>query len=145
MGNGIVVHYYSLGWATASHRHKTRNFFDDSTPDQGNHIPWRDLPNWEDELGELLAGILEHSRSAAQWHAPAANDDTTPLNYTTTIIAEVARAPGPDDYPLWRVHCRVSWLHLASTKNLSNHPVRHGTRTHFFSFANCAAPSPVAI
>ena len=82
---------------------KPGNFFDDSALNQGNHIPWRDLPNWEDGMGKLLAGIWEHSRSAAQQHAPTANDDTTPLNYTATIIAEVARAPGLDDYPLWRV------------------------------------------
>ena len=79
---------------------KPGNFFDNKALDQGNHVPWRDVPNWEDGLGKLLAGILEHSRSAAHWHAPAANNDTTPLNYTATIIAEVARALGPDDYPL---------------------------------------------
>ena len=68
---------------------KPGNFFDESTLDHGNHIPWRDLPNWEDGLGKLLAGILECSRSAAQWCAPTANNDTTPLNYTTNELQSV--------------------------------------------------------
>ena len=103
------------------------NFFDNRSLVQGMHVLWKDLPNLEEGLGELLTGILESSHSAAQRFAPATNNNNTPMSYTATLIDEVARSPGPDDYPLWRVRCRVSRLRLALTENLSNHPVRHGT------------------
>src|ERR1700678_3903741 len=103
------------------------NFFDDRSLVQGMHVLWQDLPDLEERLGKLLTGILERSRRAAQRFAPATNNNNTPMSYTATLIAEVARSPRPDDYPLWRFRCRVSRLRLALTKNLSNHPVRHGT------------------
>lgn len=81
------------------------------------HVLWKDLPDLEEGLGELLTGILECSRRAAQRFALATNNNNTPMSYTATLIAEVARSPGPDDYPLWRVRCRVSRLHLALTKS----------------------------
>ena len=93
------------------------NFFDDRSLVQGTHVSWKDLPDREEGLGKLLKGILERSRSAAQRCAPATNDNNTPTSYTATLIAEVARSPGPDEYPLWRVRCRVSRLHLALTKS----------------------------
>lgn len=146
-GRGMGSRFVTILWAGLLLLIDTNpeNFFDDRNLDHSTHVSWRDLPDREDGLGELLTGILERSRRAAQRHAPTTDDNNTPMNYTATLVAEVARAPGPHDYPLWRVRCRVSWLRLALTKNLSNHPVRHGTRTRFFSYANCAAPSPVAV
>ena len=73
---------------------KPENFFDNRILDQGNHVLWRDLPSQEDGLGKLLAGILEHSYSAAQQCAPIANNNNTPMNYTATVIAEVAITGG---------------------------------------------------
>jgi hypothetical protein len=85
------------------------NFVDDRVHslDQSAHISWRSLPDREEGLGELLTGILERSRSAAQRRAPATDAS---INYTATLVDEVARSPGPHDYPLWRVRCRVSRL-----------------------------------
>ncbi|KAF8226539.1 hypothetical protein L208DRAFT_1301333 [Tricholoma matsutake] len=71
------------------------------------HISWRDLPNQEEGLGEFLTGILECSCSAAQRCAPSPDDNNTSISHTTTLLDKVARSPGPDDYPLWRVHCRL--------------------------------------
>jgi hypothetical protein len=89
------------------------NLIDDRSLNQSTstHISWRDLPNREEEgLGNFFTGILERSRSAAQRHAPATNDNDTPISYAATLLTEVARSPGPQDYPLWRVCCRVSQL-----------------------------------
>jgi hypothetical protein len=88
------------------------NFVDDRVHslDQTAHVSWRDLPDREEGLGEFLTGILERSRSAAQRCAPATDDNNTSIDYTATLIDGVARSPGPHDYPLWRVRCRVSQL-----------------------------------
>ena len=90
----------------------TDNFIDDGVPslDQSvpQHVSWRDLPDWEEGLGKLLMGILERSRRAAPWLAPATDGNSTSTSYTATIVDQVARSPGLHDYPLWRVCCRVS-------------------------------------
>jgi hypothetical protein len=88
------------------------NFIDDKVHslDQSAHVSWRDLPDREEGLGELLTGILERSRSTAQRHAPTTDDNDTSVSYTSTLMEEVARSPRPHDYPLWRVRCRVSRL-----------------------------------
>jgi hypothetical protein len=91
------------------------NFIDDRVHslDQNvslQHVSWRDLPNREEGLGEFLTGILERSRSAAQRRAPSPDDNNTSIRHTTTLLEEMARLPGPDDYPLWRVRCRVNQL-----------------------------------
>ena len=39
------------------------------------YVSWKDLPDWEEELGDLLTGILECSRIAAQGRAPATDDN----------------------------------------------------------------------
>ncbi|KAF8235623.1 hypothetical protein L208DRAFT_1256229 [Tricholoma matsutake] len=88
------------------------NFIDDRVHslDQSislQHVSWRDLPNQEEGLGKFLTGILECSCSAAQRCAPSPDDNNTSISHTTTLLDEVARSPGPDDYPLWRVHCRL--------------------------------------
>jgi hypothetical protein len=87
------------------------HFVDDRALDQSAHISWRGLPDREEEgLGELLTGILERSRNAAQRHPPATDDNDAPMTYAATVLANIVRSPGPDDYPLWRVRCRVSRL-----------------------------------
>jgi hypothetical protein len=103
---------YCFSWT-----HHTDNFIDNGVHslDQSvspQHVSWRDLPDREEGLGELLTGILERSRSAAQRRAPATDDDNTTMGYTATVVNEVARSPGPHDYPLWRVRCRVSRFDL---------------------------------
>jgi hypothetical protein len=75
------------------------------------HLSWKDLPDREG-LNELLTGILERSRIAAQGRAPATDNNNRSISYTATLINEIARSPGPHDYPLWRVRCRVSRLRL---------------------------------
>ena len=89
------------------------NFIDDgvhslnqSTPPQ--HVSWRDLSDWQDGLGELLTRILEHSHSAAQQGAPSTDDNSMSTSYTATTIGQVVRSPRLLEYPLQRVHCRVS-------------------------------------
>jgi hypothetical protein len=101
----------------------TDNFIDDgihsldqSTPP--DHVSWRDLPDWQGGLGELLTRILERSRSTAQHSAaqrstaqqgvPSTDDNSTSTSYTATAIDQVARSPGLHEYPLWKVRCRVS-------------------------------------
>ena len=82
----------------------TDKFINDSIPslDQSvpQHVSWRDLPDQEEGLGELLNGILECSHSAAQQHAPATNGNGTSTSCTATIVDQVARLPGLHDYPL---------------------------------------------
>ena len=91
----------------------TDNFIDDgvhsldqSTPP--HHVSWRDLPERQEGLGELLTRILECSRSTAQRSAPATDDNSASTSYTATAIDQVARSPRLHEYPLWRVCCRVS-------------------------------------
>ena len=91
----------------------TGSFIDDGddSPDEIVfllHVSWRDLPDREEGLSELLTGILECSRGTAQRRAPATDDNDTSMSYTATIVNEVARSPGVHDYLLWRVCCRVS-------------------------------------
>ena len=95
----------------------TDSFIDDgdNSPDKivsPQHVSWRDLPDREEGLSELLTQILEHSRSTAQRHAPATDDNNASMSYTATVVNEVVRSPGVHDYPLWRVCCRVSRFHL---------------------------------
>jgi hypothetical protein len=91
----------------------TDNFIDDgihsldqSTPP--DHVSWRDLPDRQGGLGELLTRILERSRSTAQQGVPSTDDNSTSTSYTATAIDQVARSPGLHEYPLWKVRCRVS-------------------------------------
>jgi hypothetical protein len=91
----------------------TDNFIDDrihsldqSTPP--DHVSWRDLPDWQGGLGELLTRILEHSHSTVQQGVPSTDDNSTLTSYTATTIDQVARSPGLHEYPLWKVLCRVS-------------------------------------
>jgi len=86
------------------------NFVNNRNLDQSVHVSWKDIPDWEEGLGEFLTGILEHSCSATQWRAPTTDENNTSTSYTATLIDDVARSPQPHDYPLWRVHCRVSQL-----------------------------------
>ena len=96
-----------------NHTDHTDNFIDDrihsldqSTPP--DHVSWRDLPDWQGGLDELLTRILEHSHSTAQQGAPSTDDNSVSTSYTATTINQVARSPGLHEYPLWKVHCRVS-------------------------------------
>jgi hypothetical protein len=86
----------------------TNSFIDEGDNSPNNiisppHVSWRDLPDREEGLSELLTWILERSCSAAQRRAPATDDNDASMSYTTTVVNEVARSPGLHDYPLWRV------------------------------------------
>jgi hypothetical protein len=86
------------------------NFIDDEVQsvDQGvsqQYTSWRDLPDWEEGLSELLTRILEHSQCAAPRRVL---DDNKSTCYTAALMDEVVRSPGPHDYPLCKVRCRVS-------------------------------------
>jgi hypothetical protein len=74
------------------------NFVDDRNLDQSMHISWRDLPDWEEGLGEFLTGILERSHSATQWCAPTTDENNASTSYTVTLVDEVARSPEWHDY-----------------------------------------------
>lgn len=91
----------------------TDNFIDDGVESTSPyHVSWKDLPDRQEGLGELVTRILERSRSAAQQCAPATDDNSASISYTATVVDQVVRSPGPHDYPLWRVRCRVSRLPL---------------------------------
>ena len=96
-----------------NHTDHTDNFIDDrihildqSTPP--DHVSWRDLPDRQGGLDELLTRILEHLCSTAQWGAPSTDNNSVSTSYTATAINQVARLPGLHEYPLWKVRCRVS-------------------------------------
>ena len=55
------------------------------------YVSWKDLPDQEEGLGDLLTGILERSHIAAQGQAPATDDNNRSPGYTATIIDEIAR------------------------------------------------------
>jgi hypothetical protein len=100
----------------------TDNFIDDrihslnqSTPP--DHVSWRDLPDQPEGLGEILSRILERSHSTVQRGAPSTNDNSVLTSCTATTIDQVARSPGLHEYPLWKVRCRVSQLHLLMMKS----------------------------
>lgn len=65
-------------------------------------LRWRDLPDQEDGFSALLTRILEHSCHPSN-RMSAGRDDAgdAPLPGVGVLFTE-------DDYPLWRVRCRVS-------------------------------------
>ena len=67
---------------------------------------WKDLPDWDEGLSKLLAGILDRSHPAV-WQAPVVESNEEP-DYTAATIDKISRLPGLHNYPLWRVHRRVS-------------------------------------
>jgi len=87
------------------------NFIDDGDHviDQSihqQHLSWKDLPNQDEGLSELLARILDRSRPAV-WQAPIVGSDEE-ADHTAATVDNILRLLGLHDYPLWRVHCRVS-------------------------------------
>ena len=83
--------------------HFIGDFIDDETPIASGsgtrqHTSWKTLQNGED-LDEFFAGIYERSRSRRM--RPSTVEDTTlPHDCIRSL-------PGADEFPLWRIGCRV--------------------------------------
>jgi hypothetical protein len=77
------------------------DFIDDQDISAGqnsrrDYISWRTLPEQDQGPDEMLAGILQRAR-----------DSSTHIGGSVAIIP-IREAPVMDDFPLWRVRCRVS-------------------------------------
>jgi hypothetical protein len=83
------------------------NFIDDDTPIASGsgtqqHTSWNTLQNAEN-LDDFFAGIYERYRSHRM--RPTTVEDTTSLHDC------ICSLPGDEEFPLWRIGCRVClWL-----------------------------------
>ena len=82
--------------------HLIVGFIDDQTPIASGsgtqqHWSWNSLQNGEG-LEEFLAGIYERSRSHRM----------RPVENTTDPHNCIRSLPGAEEFPLWRIKCRVS-------------------------------------
>jgi hypothetical protein len=64
------------------------------------HTSWNALQNGED-LNDFFAGIYERSRSGCS------RRERTTVEDTTNLHDYVRSQPGAEEFPLWRIGCRV--------------------------------------
>jgi len=90
-------------------------FIDDQTPIASGsgtqqHRSWNRLQNGE-ELDDFFAGIYERSRSHRMRPANAIEDTTDPHDCIRSL-------PGAEEFPLWRIECRVRLSFKKLKKNI---------------------------
>ena len=72
-------------------------------------MSWNTLQNGDD-LDDFFAGIYERSRSRRM--RPTVEDTTDPLDCIRAL-------PGAEEYPIWRIGCRVRLSRKKKIKKLS--------------------------
>lgn len=77
-------------------------------------LSWTQLPDREDGFGQLLTEILERSLNSGGRNL-ALREAT---EHPNQAFAQVRMPPTFDDFPLWRVACRVRLLNSFRDENL---------------------------